>query len=61
MLTKDPQQRRMGSFMALFMLYIGWVSPAGVLIYWVTSSAWQVAQQYILMRKPASEAQGSGA
>ena len=31
--------------MALFMLYIGWVTPAGVLIYWVTSSAWQVGQQ----------------
>jgi YidC/Oxa1 family membrane protein insertase len=51
MLTKDPQQRKMGTYMALFMLYIGWVSPAGVLLYWVTSSAWQVAQQWILMRQ----------
>ncbi|HEY3317690.1 MAG TPA: YidC/Oxa1 family membrane protein insertase [Coriobacteriia bacterium] len=51
MLTKDPQQRKMGSYMALFMLYIGWISPAGVLIYWVTSSAWQVAQQWLIMRR----------
>lgn len=51
MLTKDPQQRRMGTFMAIFMLYIGWISPAGVLIYWVTSSAWQIAQQWLIMRR----------
>ncbi len=50
MLTKDPQQRRMGSYMALFMLYIGWISPAGVLLYWITSSAWQIGQQWLIMR-----------
>jgi YidC/Oxa1 family membrane protein insertase len=51
MLTKDPQQRKVGTYMAIFMLYIGWVSPAGVLLYWVTSSAWQIAQQWLIMRR----------
>ena len=50
MMTKDPQQRNMGTYMSLFMLYIGWISPAGVLLYWVTSSAWQVGQQLITQR-----------
>lgn len=50
MMTKDKQQQRMGLYMAAFMLYIGWISPAGVLLYWVTSSAWQVAQQWIMLR-----------
>jgi YidC/Oxa1 family membrane protein insertase len=55
MMTKDPQQRRMGAYMSLFMVYIGWISPAGVLLYWVTSSAWQIAQQAIMLRTLAHE------
>lgn len=51
MMTKDVQQRRIGTYMAVFMLYIGWVSPAGVLLYWVTSSAWQIAQQWLILRR----------
>jgi YidC/Oxa1 family membrane protein insertase len=47
LLTKDPVQRRTGSYMAVMMLWFGWISPAGVLLYWVTSSAWQVVQQQI--------------
>jgi YidC/Oxa1 family membrane protein insertase len=50
LMTTDPTQRRTGTYMALFMLYIGWVSPAGVLLYWVTSSAWQVGQQLLTQR-----------
>lgn len=50
LMTTDPTQRRTGTYMALFMLYIGWVSPAGVLLYWVTSSAWQVGQQMLTQR-----------
>lgn len=50
MMTKDPQQRKMGAYMSIFMIYIGWISPAGVLLYWVTSSAWQIAQQAIMLR-----------
>lgn len=61
MLTKDKQQQRVGLYMSVFMLYIGWVSPAGVLLYWVTSSAWQVAQQAIMLRQNKTRGQGSAA
>jgi YidC/Oxa1 family membrane protein insertase len=50
LMTKDPVQRRTGTYMAIMMLYFGFVSPAGVLIYWVTSSAWQVGQQILTQR-----------
>ncbi len=54
----DKQAKNMGNMMALMMVYFGWVSPAGVLIYWVTSSAWQLAQQAVqtrVMKRGAAE------
>jgi YidC/Oxa1 family membrane protein insertase len=45
----DKQQKQIGGFMAIFMLYFGWVSPAGVLLYWDVSSIWGLAQQQITM------------
>lgn len=55
----DKQQKTIGLYMAIMMLWFGWISPAGVLIYWVTSSAWQIAQQQILMKSYGhSKAQG---
>lgn len=58
LMTQDPTQRKTGTYMAIVMLYFGFVSPAGVLLYWVTSSGWQVAQQLITQRtlKAAKEA-----
>ena len=50
LMTTDPMQRRTGLYMAIAMLWFGFVSPAGVLIYWVTSSGWQVGQQVITKR-----------
>ncbi len=50
MTTQDPQQRRIGLIMAVMFLWFGWLAPAGVMLYWVTSSAWQVAQQWLTMR-----------
>ncbi|GAB4279690.1 MAG: hypothetical protein Kow0056_13190 [Coriobacteriia bacterium] len=50
MLSKDRQQNRMGLFMSLMLLYFGWISPAGVLLYWVTSSIWQMGQQYVTLK-----------
>lgn len=49
----DKQQKMIGTYMAVMMLWFGWISPAGVLIYWVTSSAWQLAQQQIMMKRYA--------
>ncbi|ACU95090.1 preprotein translocase subunit YidC [Cryptobacterium curtum DSM 15641] len=50
----DSAQKRqtimMSGFMSLFMLFIGWTSPAGVLLFWGASSLFGVAQQQITMR-----------
>ena len=55
LMTKDPTQRRTASYMSIMMLWFGFVSPAGVLIYWVTSSAWQVGQQVLTQRMLAAK------
>jgi YidC/Oxa1 family membrane protein insertase len=39
-----------GLYMAVMMLFFGWSVPAGVLVYWVTSSVLQLVQQYAVVR-----------
>lgn len=46
----DKQQKMIGAYMAVVMLWFGWISPAGVLLYWDVSSFWGVAQQQIMIR-----------
>ena len=49
----NPQKKQtliMSGFMTLFMLWIGWGSPGGVLLFWGASSIFGVAQQQITMR-----------
>lgn len=57
MMSADAQQEKMMIFMSLFMAYIGWTLPAGVLLYLVVSNAWTIAQQYVSSRgtEPATE------
>lgn len=43
----DKQQKMIGAYMAVFMLFFGWTAPAGVLLYWDVSSIWGVAQQQL--------------
>jgi YidC/Oxa1 family membrane protein insertase len=45
----ERQQKMIGGVMAIVMLGFGWVSPAGVLLYWDVSSIWAIAQQQIMM------------
>jgi YidC/Oxa1 family membrane protein insertase len=45
----DKQQKMIGGYMAIVMLYFGWISPAGVLLYWDVSSIWGVVQQQITL------------
>ncbi|NTU70503.1 MAG: YidC/Oxa1 family membrane protein insertase [Coriobacteriia bacterium] len=45
----DKQQKMIGGYMAVIMLYFGWVSPAGVLLYWDVSSLFGIAQQQLTM------------
>ncbi|TDB38090.1 MAG: YidC/Oxa1 family membrane protein insertase [Actinobacteria bacterium] len=46
----DKSQRNIAVYMSLMMLWFGWVSPAGVLVYWVTSSVLQIGQQWLLQK-----------
>lgn len=52
--NKDNPQRNqtliMSGVMSLFMLWISWGSPAGVLLFWGASSLLGIAQQQISMR-----------
>jgi YidC/Oxa1 family membrane protein insertase len=55
LLTKDPTQRKTAGYMSIMMVWFGFISPAGVLIYWVTSSAWQIVQQVLTQRALAAK------
>jgi len=46
----EKQQKQIGMFMAVMMLYFGWISPAGVLLYWVTSAVIGIAQQQVTLK-----------
>jgi YidC/Oxa1 family membrane protein insertase len=46
--NSNNQAKIMGIFMSVFMLWIGFTSPAGVLLYWDMSSIIGIAQQLII-------------
>jgi YidC/Oxa1 family membrane protein insertase len=46
----EGQQKQVALVMAAMMLYFGWISPAGVLLYWVTSSVIGLIQQQLQIR-----------
>ena len=51
--TNNPQKNQMlimMGIMSLFMLWLGWTSPTGVLLFWATSSVFGVLQQVISTR-----------
>ena len=51
--TNSPQKNQtmiMMGIMSLFMLWLGWGSPTGVLLFWATSSLFGVFQQIISTR-----------
>jgi len=53
--NQDPQQQNIGLVMAVMMLFFGWSAPAGVLLYWVTSSLLGIAQQVVTQKVLAAE------
>lgn len=55
------QTRTMGIIMALMMMWFGWTVPAGVILYYVTSSAWGVVQQTLITRKVMEKAKADEA
>ena len=58
--TMDESQRQqqmiMGGVMSVMMLWFGWTCPAAVLLYYVTSSLWQVVQQQLVTKKVMEKA-----
>jgi YidC/Oxa1 family membrane protein insertase len=47
----EKQQKMIGAYMGVMMLFFGWSAPAGVLLYWDISSVWGVAQQQLMMAR----------
>lgn len=43
----EKQQKQIALYMSVVMLVFGWSAPAGVLVYWVTSSLLQIGQQFV--------------
>lgn len=49
--TQDPQQKMMNQimqFMPLMIVYFGFKFPAGLALYWVTSTLFAIVQQYFI-------------
>jgi YidC/Oxa1 family membrane protein insertase len=48
--TMDPMQRRIMLFMPLIFVLFVIRFPAGLMLYWITTNLWTVAQQYTVRR-----------
>ena len=51
--TDDPQtrsQQRIFLILPLFSLIYGWFLPAGLFIYWITTTIFSIVQQYLINR-----------
>jgi len=64
--SEDPQQRRIQQLMLfgvpVSLLFSGFYFPIGVVIYWVTTNAFSLGQQYWVLRKfPPPNAKGTPA
>jgi YidC/Oxa1 family membrane protein insertase len=49
--TMDPTQRKIMLFMPLFFVLFVINFPAGVIVYWITTNTWTMAQQYVIRRR----------
>jgi YidC/Oxa1 family membrane protein insertase len=52
----QQQQQLMGRIMPIFLGVISISISAGVLVYWVTTNAWQIGQQHLMLRRREAEA-----
>ena len=50
------QQMTMGAVMSIMMLWFGWTCPSAVLLYYVSSSIWQVVQQKVVTQRVMEKA-----
>ena len=51
----EAQQKTTAKIMGVMFLYFGWITPAGVLVYWVTSSLLGILQQQVTMKMYAAK------
>jgi YidC/Oxa1 family membrane protein insertase len=66
--TMDRNQRMLMVFMPLVFVFIIINFPAGVIVYWITTNSWTMAQQYVVKKRigpvtpqvSAAEVEGSG-
>src|SRR5208282_1922318 len=62
--TTDPSQRWLFLLLPVVFVVILYRYPAGLLVYWITTNLWTIAQQYVIRRRlpppprPASSANG---
>lgn len=54
----EKSQKMIGLYMGVFLLFVGWGVPAGVLLYWDTSSLLQIFQQQITQKALKSSTSG---
>ena len=60
--SADPLQRKMMAIgMPLFMLYVLWGAPSGLLLYWLVGNIVGFSQQFIINRLTRSEDDQSAA
>jgi YidC/Oxa1 family membrane protein insertase len=55
--SSGPQAQQMKIMTTIMPVFLGFISlqiAAGVLVYWVTTNSWQIAQQAIMLRKRAA-------
>jgi YidC/Oxa1 family membrane protein insertase len=67
--TADPNQRRLMLLLPVVFVVILYRYPAGLLVYWITTNLWTIAQQYFIRsrmgpptkhgERPPEESQGS--
>lgn len=59
--TSDPSQRMMMMIMPIFLTYISTQFPSGLVLYWVVTNVFSIAQQYAINRQLAAAKKGEGA
>ncbi len=53
--ASSQQQQMLLRIMPVFFGVFGYFVPAGLVVYWTTSNAWQIGQQYYMLRTRPSE------
>ena len=57
--AQNPQQKIMLYLMPALLLLFAFQMPVGVLLYWVTTNVWTIAQQYVMFRNIEPEARAA--